>query len=205
MIRKIYRNLFLQREKFIMKILNGGSNDFYQSLKELNIKGLRNTDERFEKYKLKNILKEDFEVLDIGCNKGFFSIVTSRFVKNVTGVDNKFINIQIGKQAMKKLNIENVKLIKKDFKKFKTSKKFDLIYSFAIHHWVGLSFENYIKKINTFLKKDGIIVFESHDLDTLDLYLEPKLKIFKELGFKEIFKTKEYENGKRVTIIFKKQ
>ncbi|MFT4244839.1 MAG: hypothetical protein ACMXYB_05290 [Candidatus Woesearchaeota archaeon] len=55
------------------------------------------------------------------------------------------------------------------------------------------------------LKDKGFIVFESHDLTSLDLYLEPKLGIFKELGFKEVFKTQDYENGKRVTIIFEKK
>ena len=205
MIRKLYANLFLYREKLLMKVLNGGSDDFYQSLKELGIKGSRDSDERFEKYDLKKYLKKDFEVLDIGCNKGFFSIITSRFVKRVTGIDNKTINIKIGKIALKKLNISNVKLMRYDFKKFKTNKKYDVIYSFAIHHWVGMSFDAYIKKLDFMLKDKGLIVFESHDLTSLDLYLEPKLSIFKELGFKEVFKTQDYENGKRVTIIFEKK
>lgn len=204
MIGKIYNALFVNRTKTMMKLLNLNIK-FYQSLEELGLKGKRNTIKRFEKYDMKKILKPNHAVLDIGCNTGFFSMSVARYVKEVDAIDNKKINIIQGRLAKKQLNIKNLNLIRGRFETYKTTKKYDVILSFAVHHWVKMSLDDYIKKIKGLLKQKGILVFESHNLSNMDLHFDRKIEIIKEQGFKVIKKIPMKEDGNRICIILEKK
>ena len=128
---------------------------FYQSLDELGISGTRDTSKRFSKYGLKSILKDEHSVLDIGCNTGFFSIMTSGFVKSVDAFDNKFGNVLTGQIAMFSLGVKNVRLFRSSIEEFSTSNVYNIVYSFAVHHWISLSFKEYAQKLSGLDKPGG--------------------------------------------------
>lgn len=63
-----------------------------------------------------------------------------------------------------------------------------MILSFAVHHWVKMSLDEYAAKIHQMLNKKGHVIFESHNLATLDAHFERKLEIIQEQGFKVVKK-----------------
>lgn len=165
-------------KKTFLKMIRFGI-PFYQTCDDLNIKEGRDTTKRFKDYGLKNILKKNHEVLDIGCNSAFFSLETSKFVKQVDAFDNKFGNVLTAKIAKFFLKRNNIKIFRNNVEKFQTKKKYDIVYSFAIHHWINMPFESYIKMLKNLTKKDGMVFFESHDLNNLDKDFEQKKEIIK--------------------------
>lgn len=202
MITRLYRALVINRTQTLMKLLRLNT-PFYQSLEELNIAGKRNTFERFERYGLPKLLKPEHEVLDIGCNTGFFSITTARYVKHVDGIDNKRINILTGKLAKRRLNVDNVLLRRSTFEKFTTNKQYDVVYSFAVHHWVNLSVKEYAKRVRSLMKPKALLVLESHDLSNLDKHFEQVVRKFSEAGFTEKNRIDNKKDGNRVCVILR--
>ncbi len=144
---------------------------FYQGLDEIEIKGSRSSEKRFEEYNIEKYLSKDKAILDIGSNCGFFSIFISRFVKNVVGVEINPYLVSIASDTQKYLNITNASFLSSSFEEFQTNKKFDIICSFAndstIDDNTKFSFKEYIKKIKSLLTSDGLLIFESQAIDSM--------------------------------------
>ena len=144
---------------------------FYQGLEEIQIKGSRSSEKRFEEYNIKKYLSKEKKALDIGSNCGFFSIFVSRFIGNISGVEINPYLVAIANDTKKFLTLENIKFINSSFEDFKTDEKFDLIFSLAndstIDDNTKFNFSEYIQKILNLLKKDGILIFESQAIDTM--------------------------------------
>ena len=165
------------RNEFLDEVEQFGTDDFYQNYPPLKISGKRNSISRFKVYGMDRMLKKNYEILDIGGNIGFFSLYLSRFVKSIDLVEQNSHLTNIGKKLAEYENIENVKIINEDFKKFKTTRKYDLIMSLAIHRWVGTSLDKYLEKIHSHLKKEGLLLMESHIIYCNEGdYLLPKLE-----------------------------
>lgn len=179
----------------------------YQSFPELKIRGQRSSSKRFKTYKLDKIINNQSKVLDIGCNCGFMSLITAKRSKFVYSVEPNETLIKIAKIVKDHLKIKNCTFINSTFDDFKTKKKFNLIFSFAVHHWVNFSFFFYVKKLSELLEMDGIIVFESHKLDSIDRYFIKKVQILKNLGFEleELNEIYEKKDMKRLFGIFVKK
>ena len=127
---------------------------------------------------------------------------TSKYVKHVDAFDNKFGNVLTGKIAKAYLGIKNMNIKRKEIEKFKTNRKYDIIYSFAIHHWIPLEFEDYIKKLKSLSKKEGIIFLESHNLNNKDKDFEKKKKIIKK--YFEINREIDMKHdGNRICLVLK--
>ena len=144
---------------------------FYQGLDEIEIKGSRSSEKRFEEYNIEKYLSKDKAILDIGSNCGFFSIFISRFVKNVVGVEINPYLVSIANDTQNYLNITNAAFLSSSFEEFQTNKKFDIICSFAndstIDDNTKFSFKEYIKKIKSLLTSDGLLIFESQAIDSM--------------------------------------
>lgn len=171
----------------ILEILKDGNPDFggdeaYQSLEQIGLKGFRPTLYRINKYGLKKYLEKDKTVLDIGCNTGFIDLSISSFVKKITGVEYDKSLIIVANLAKDYLNIKNVEFLCNDFEKWyleNSKESFDIIFSFAVHHWLNIDFYQYIDIIDGLLNINGIVCFESqsYDPDTeFDLCIELLLK-----------------------------
>lgn len=135
---------------------------FYQTHPKLSLNGVRPTVSRINNYKLTNYIDDDSVVLDIGCNTGFFSAYLSGFVKHIDAVELNKDVFAIATKTMNYLGISNISLFNTDIKKFKSSYKYDLVMSFAIHRWVGLDLVEYLSLLEDYKKEKGFLIIESH-------------------------------------------
>lgn len=140
---------------------------FYQGFEDIGITGCKPTHFRFRQYEVDNFLL-NAEILDIGSNCGFVSCYCARLGKAVTGIElNPYLN-KVAKETQQYLNLSNIEFLESDFLSFETDKKFDVILSFSNHHTIDgnlhISFEKYLQKILKFLKPNGYLLFESHNV-----------------------------------------
>ncbi len=175
----LYEILSLEQQNF-------GRGNFYQSNEELNISGQRPTAKRFEIYQLDSLLMPHHDVLDIGSNCGFISLEAAKIVNSVTGVEISEPLVLISRIAKRKLKVGNTEFISGDFSKIEFDKKFDFIFSFAVHYWVGLSIKRYAEKLKSLLKPNGIILIESQDIERFDTDWDEKISIVLSVGFEVI-------------------
>lgn len=149
-----------------------------QGLKALGIEGRRDCDKRFEMYKLDSILKKNMNVLELGSNCGFLSCLIAERVMNVTGIEMDPILVEVANEAKRVLNIPNVNFKKMKFEDYSiSSDKFDFVLSCQMHMWVKLPFVIYIGKVCSKISDGGYLLFESHDLQTIDKNIHQKLEI----------------------------
>lgn len=172
--KQYFRNKFLykthQRKKLeydIMKIFLSRKQQFggdmlYQTHPKIDLRGQRPTIVRFETYRLEKYLNKNMNVLDVGANIGFFSLYISDYVKSVDIVEYEPRLVKIAKLAKNKLDVMNARIFNQDIKKFNPDKKYHMIFSFAIHGWVGMPLDEYMKLLVSFLRPDGTILIESH-------------------------------------------
>jgi protein-L-isoaspartate O-methyltransferase len=106
-------------------------------------------------------------LLDIGGNTGFFSAYLSRFVKKVDIVEYNKNYVSICKRLLSYEKINNITVFNESFVTFSSKYKYDIILSLAIHKWINMNFEDYLKKISYLLKKNGLLLLESHDVRNL--------------------------------------
>jgi protein-L-isoaspartate O-methyltransferase len=166
---------------------------FYQSFEKLQIEGQRPTTFRFYAYGLDKLLKKEHNVLDIGCNCGFLALHISEYVNCVDGIEFNKELVDIANTTKDYLNINNCYFYHADFKQFNFDKKYDVIFSFAVHYWIGMTMTEYSLLLSELLNKNGIVIFESQDIDTIDEDFEEKIKEFCGDRFKVIY------NGKMMT------
>jgi len=149
---------------------------YSQGLKALGIEGRRDSDFRYQLYNLDSYIKESFDVLDIGCNCGFFSCLLAQRVNHVRGIDKDETLIQIANIASDLMRTTfKTHFICADFKTFDGIKQYDLVIASQIHYWVNMSFAKYAEKATGMVKKGGFLLFESHDIDTVDKDLTCKM------------------------------
>jgi 2-polyprenyl-3-methyl-5-hydroxy-6-metoxy-1,4-benzoquinol methylase len=161
-----------------------GRGDFYQSLPILNIEGQRPTDVRIKEYGVHSFLNKDQEALDLGCNCGFFDITISSAVKSIFGLEINQNLVNIANAVAQYLDIYNLEFECNEFKYWNKSnkRKFDVIFSFAVHQWFEVDAVEYANLLNGLLNDRGYIFFESQDIKTDIMYLDI-VKEFCQLGF----------------------
>ncbi len=172
-----------------------GRGEFYQSLEELGIKGQRPTGKRIEEYGLNDIVREK-RVLDIGCNCGFLDLSLSLVAKSVCGIEYNGILIKVAEKVKEYLGRDNVHFEVGDFKTYATNRKYDVIFSFAVHYWIGLSVKDYCEKIIYMLEKEGYLIFESQDIKKDSEEFERYCYEFEEMGLKKVREGMICDDGK---------
>lgn len=148
--------------------LDFGSSLFYQSFETIGLKGRRPTLYRLEKYGIENFLNQKCEVLDIGCNAGFLDMTIAPFVNHVLGIEYDCTLVKIANYVKEYLHMDNCEFLSGDFVEWQgtNKQKFDVIFSFAVHHWLNMDFKQYVKILSGMLKENGYICFESLGGDT---------------------------------------
>lgn len=157
---------------------------FYQGFEEIKIDGWRPSEKRFARYDIEKYLSKTKSALDIGCNCGFFTIVVSRHVKYIDGVEINPYLVNIANDTKEFLKIQNVSFITSSFEKYQADKKYDVIFSLANDETIDgntkFTFKEYMEKINEFLMGDGLVMFETVSPDTYAPKLfQPKLEHIK--------------------------
>jgi SAM-dependent methyltransferase len=153
---------------------------FYQGFEEIKIDGWRPSEKRFERYGIEKYLAKSKSALDIGCNCGFFTIVVSRYVKDIDGVEINPYLVNIANDTKEFLKVQNVSFVTSSFEKYQPNKKYDVIFSLANDETIDgntkFTFAEYMKKIEGSLMDDGVVMFETVSPDTYAPKLfQPKL------------------------------
>jgi SAM-dependent methyltransferase len=142
-----------------------GEGYFYQSLTKAGISGLRDTEARVKAMDLHRRLK-DQEVLEIGCNTGFLSILVAETAKNISCIDINPYLIEIAKISADHIGCQNIQARAISFEEFSTPRKFDVVLSFANHSTYDgntrQSVKEYLLRCSTLLRTGGLFLFESH-------------------------------------------
>ena len=138
----------------------------------------RSIPDRINDYELMDYLNENSAVLDIGCNRGYFGILLSPFIKEYLGIDHDKKQLKIGLREIKKQNIKNCTFLKSKFKKL--DKKFDVILSLAVHSYIKMPMEEYGQALVDMLNPGGFLIVEGHPPGCNSVepekYYEPLLK-----------------------------
>lgn len=185
-----------------------GGLGFYQSFYEIGFPGSRNSGERILLYRLHNFLKKTDTVLDIGCNCGFFDIQISSLVKYVYGIDIEQGFIEVANRAKEYLGVNNVQFKSIDFYEERLNKKFNVVFSFAVHELMLERFteEEYVSHLTDILESEGLLFFESHDTRTDRERFYRLCNLFMEKGFKELyrFEYSDYPSGiNRIIVVMR--
>ena len=101
---------------------------FYQGYDEIKIDGWRPTEKRFKNYKIDKYLSKEKSVLDIGSNCGFFSIHTSKFVKEIVGIEINPFLVSISNDTKEYLQRNNVTFYNTSFENSNNKKQYDVIF-----------------------------------------------------------------------------
>ena len=204
--KKIHTILQRQKNEYEHYAYFGGYP--YQSLGILGIYGERASEERFDYYGLKDVVKKNDTVLDIGCNCGFMSILTTyRTGAHCYGIDINPYMTDIGMECAKFLKIaDKVVLEGKRFQDIDMSRRFNVIYSFATH-WTDdgnyrVGIEEHLLKIHALLDTDGTLVFETHCSDVGEKSFYETMNDMKKYFSWDGFKTTD--NNMRELYVMKK-
>lgn len=196
----------------ILSILKSGQPDFghiepYQSMESIGLEGQRPTLYRIYKYGLLDMLKEDYEVLDIGCNTGFIDLMIAPNIKSITGIEYDSFLVKVSQMVKNELKDNKCEFINIDFNNWiiTNTRTYDVVFSFAIHHWLDIRPEKYVNILDNLLKKDGYIVFESH-INGTDKEYEKCCELLDKLNFKCIKNELIKDDGvhERKFVIYKK-
>ena len=101
-------------------------------------------------------INPEYKCIEIGCVPGRFLVYFNKFFQyKIYGVD--FANLKSIKNLFKKEKVKEQKIYKKDFNKFETKTKFDVVCSFGfIEHFDD--YEEIFKKHVYLLKKNGTLI-----------------------------------------------
>ena len=169
---KIYNIISQNRDN----LYDYGEGFFYQSVPPISLKGLRDTKKRILKLNLNNYLKNS-TFLDIGTNIGSIPLsLNNEFIFGL-GIDHNKTTIEVAQAIQEYLNIKKIEFIPGDFLNYEFNKTFDVILSLANHSTFDEGIRNtelYFNKIYSLLKKNGILIVESHNplYEKSEIYLE---------------------------------
>lgn len=194
---------------------NYGFGYFYQSLNEIGITGLRNSESRLDQYNIKEYLR-NAKVLDIGSNSGFFSILCSKYCSHIDGIEISPILIEISNEVKKKLSKTNIYFHNYNFLNLNENKfyNYDFILSLANHNTYDKKVNNldlYLDNCNKYLKSDGHILFESHhpNYEEISIFDEMINLFLNKFSYNKIFENflvnKEIMDRGRKFVLLRKQ
>jgi len=106
---------------------------------------------------LSNILKDDFEVLEIGPGPGTLTIPLSKKVKKITCVDASKMNLEFLRKNASKKDVKNIELVNDYWEKIEIRNKFDLVVC-AHFLWMIEDLEKHLERMECFSKKHCAII-----------------------------------------------
>jgi SAM-dependent methyltransferase len=180
----------------------------YQALGILGVYGERPTEERFEAYGLRDLIKPEDRVLDIGCNCGFVALYTSyRTGCKADGIDINPYMIQIGNLCAGYLRIsDRVKLSAVRIQDFAAHAQYSVLFSFATH-WTDdenyrVPLREHFERCAAYLQPGGLLVFETHAADVGNAAFYQAIATFSDLF--RVESKRDSDRGTRHLYLFRK-
>lgn len=206
------RDLFLTRLDDYMEIINAYLDSesiyagkrwgfFYESFSGIGLDGVRSSQERIERYGLRDILNKNQTVLDIGCNSGFLALQIAPYVKSIVGIELDSKQVEVGRMVSKLSGIDNVTFVADDFNNYCEDNTFDIVMCLAVHEYIVGSDGTCAKlasKVQSLIKEGGYLVFESQIAVDRQFYelcyqFENGMEIIKKGSYFETFHMSERE------------
>ncbi|TBV07937.1 class I SAM-dependent methyltransferase [Phytopseudomonas dryadis] len=163
-----------------------GRGELYQAHEAWGVPGQRPTLQRIEAYQLQAWLPAHARVLDIGCNIGMFGLALSTRIHSYYGFDNNPLLIDVARQIASVREIGNCHFECESFEDFSLhnqGRTFDMVLSFAVHVWIGMTPGDYARTLYGLLRPGGLLVLESNRLDTNDKDFFRNVRYFLDEGF----------------------
>lgn len=124
-------------------------------------KANRSIPDRIITYGIDKVITKECTVLDLGCNRGYFGILLSPYIKTYTGIDLSASELQFGIDLKRAKGYHN--LIYKNEKYSTTSYgQFDIIICTAFHIYLDISMNVFGKSLVDMLKPKGRLFLEGH-------------------------------------------
>ena len=197
----------------LLKFLKRGFFDKYQPIYGQEIKSaIRVSSDRYNNFSRYIINSKVSNVLDIGCNIGYFSLKCSEANKFVVGVDYDFFNITICNYLKNSHELKNSffqrALIDEDY--IDTMPFFDsVIFLSVFHHWVKeYGKERSLIMLEKLCKKTKVcLIFETGQSNEIGTKWFEKMSFmgtdiniwaeetFKKFGFSQIIELGNYDTG----------
>ena len=182
----------------------------YQDLEELGVRGKRPTRRRVETYGIAKYLHPSSDVLEVGCNVGFFLLAIAAHVASVVGFDVDANYGYVAREVARHLDVRNFVFEVSGISDFKTARAFDVVISTAVHGWAGLPFREYVDLLDGWTKAGGVILFESHEIDAERDWLDKRGLLtgrfdLLDSGFIDGVDTRVYESEIREYLILRKR
>jgi tRNA (cmo5U34)-methyltransferase len=159
---------------------------------------------------LKEFLKDNDKIIDLGCSTGNFLIELGKAKKNLQliGIDNSEAMIKRAKQKAKAFGVD-ITFLQEDFLESNLDNAKAIVANYTIQFIRPLKREKLIKKIYSSLKKDGIflmsekLISENKKLNKImiDIYYEYK----KKMGYSEFEIAQKREALENVLIPYSMQ
>lgn len=170
----------------------------YQAYEPLRLAGHRPARERYDIYRLDKVLTGKSRVLDIGCNAGFLALLCAEKAAQVDAFDIEPNLVAIGRRVAEHLQLTNIRFQACGFDDFLIDGQYDLIFSFAVHHWIGLPMARYAARLDSWLAPGGVIVFESQgrrSSETVEENLDEKIGHLLALGMEVLWEGELLDDG----------
>ncbi|MBD9500028.1 tetratricopeptide repeat protein [Pseudomonas sp. BGr12] len=187
----VYEDFFSQSQVF------GANKELYQGHEGWDLPGVRPTLLRMERYALEKWLSPTDRVLDIGCNIGCFGIEVAQQVDSYLGFDNNDSLIRIADRLAQHHKVENCEFRTCTYEDLRASEPglFDVIFSFAVHVWIGKPMPDYVADLKNLLTPGGIVVIESNDMRMNDTRFFANMRHFYEQGFFLLYQGQLIDDG----------
>lgn len=137
----------------------------YQSL-NTNTKGEpgkanRSIPDRIKEYGIDKVVTKESTVLDLGCNRGYFGILLSPYIKSYLGIDISANELQFGID-LKRANGSHNLVYRNESYSVTNYGTFDIIICTAFHIYTSVPMESFALQLVDMLKPKGRLFLEGH-------------------------------------------
>lgn len=190
--------------EFLARSQKFGGFTLYQSFPPLNLPGLRDTERRLAHYRFDEFSENTSSVLDIGSNMGFISNILASRGQDVTGVEFNPRLHTIATGLAQFLGNKSVKFENASFPDWICERQFDVVLALAVHKWVGMPIDAFVKKVSDLTRSGGTVFFESNNYTRVASEFDKEVAVFESSGFKILHAKVFDDDCKRKIVVFRK-
>lgn len=130
----------------------------------------------------RSYLKEDDQVLEIGCGTGTTALLLAPEVKHITATDLSSGMLKVGERRQAKQNVSNVDFVRTSVTgDALVGKSFDTVLAFNLIHLMSDP-EEALKEVHELLKPGGFFISKTPCLGDMTRLLRPVIYIMQKIG-----------------------